>query len=640
MTDKKYTAADMVIDTLKNNGVEYVFGIPGAKIDYLFNALIDDGPELIVTRHEQNAAMMAQGIGRLTGKPGVVLVTSGPGVSNLTTGLLTATSEGDPVLALGGQVKRNDLLRLTHQSIDDAALLKYSSKYSEEVQDPESLSEVMTNAIRIATSGKNGASFISIPQDVISSPVESKAISLCQKPNLGVPSEQDINDLLRLTHQSIDNAALLKYSSKYSEEVQDPESLSEVMTNAIRIATSGKNGASFISIPQDVISSPVESKAISLCQKPNLGVPSEQDINDVIEAIKNASFPVLLAGMRSSSAEETNAIRKLVERTNLPVVETFQGAGVISRELENHFFGRVGLFRNQVGDELLRKSDLVVTIGYDPIEYEASNWNKELETQIINIDEVQAEITNYMQPKKELIGNIAKTIEMISEKVDEPFINQQHLDELEQLRTHIDEETGIKATHEEGILHPVEIIESMQKVLTDDTTVTVDVGSHYIWMARNFRSYNPRHLLFSNGMQTLGVALPWAISAALVRPNTQVVSVAGDGGFLFSSQDLETAVRKNLNIIQLIWNDGKYNMVEFQEEMKYKRSSGVDFGPVDFVKYAESFGAKGLRVTNQEELEAAIKEGYETDGPVLIDIPVNYKDNIKLSTNMLPDVFN
>lgn len=554
MTDKKYTAADMVIDTLKNNGVEYVFGIPGAKIDYLFNALIDDGPELIVTRHEQNAAMMAQGIGRLTGKPGVVLVTSGPGVSNLTTGLLTATSEGDPVLALGGQVKRNDLLRLTHQSID--------------------------------------------------------------------------------------NAALLKYSSKYSEEVQDPESLSEVMTNAIRIATSGKNGASFISIPQDVISSPVESKAISLCQKPSLGVPSEHDINDVIEAIKNASFPVLLAGMRSSSAEETNAIRKLVERTNLPVVETFQGAGVISRELENHFFGRVGLFRNQVGDELLRKSDLVITIGYDPIEYEASNWNKELDTQIINIDEVQAEITNYMQPKKELIGNIAKTIEMISDKVDEPFINQQHLDELEQLRTHIDEETGIKATHEEGILHPVEIIESMQKVLTDDTTVTVDVGSHYIWMARNFRSYNPRHLLFSNGMQTLGVALPWAISAALVRPNTQVVSVAGDGGFLFSSQDLETAVRKNLNIIQLIWNDGKYNMVEFQEEMKYKRSSGVDFGPVDFVKYAESFGAKGLRVTNQEELEAAIKEGYETDGPVLIDIPVNYKDNIKLSTNMLPDVFN
>ena len=554
MTKENYSAADMVIDTLKNNNVDYVFGIPGAKIDYLFNALEDDGPELIVTRHEQNAAMMAQGIGRLTGKPGVALVTSGPGVSNLTTGLLTATSEGDPVLAIGGQVKRNDLLRMTHQAVD--------------------------------------------------------------------------------------NASLLRSSTKYSAEVQDPESLSEVMTNAIRTATSGKNGASFISIPQDVIESPVTSKAIDLCEQPQLGVPNLEDIQDVIKAIKHAKFPVLLVGMRSSSEKETEAIRQLVAKSNLPVVETFQGAGVLNRELENHFFGRVGLFRNQVGDELLRKADLVVTIGYDPIEYEASNWNKELETEIIVIDEVQAEITNFLRPKKELIGNIAGTIQLLSENVHEPIINQSRLDDLERLRADVIEATGIKYTHEDGVMHPLEIIETMQNTLTDDTTVTVDVGSHYIWMARKFRSYNPRHLLFSNGMQTLGVALPWAIAAALVRPNTQVVSVAGDGGFLFSGQDLETAVRKKLNIIQLIWNDGKYNMVEFQEEVKYKRSAGVEFGPVDYVKYAESFGAKGLRVTSQAELEAALKEGYETDGPVLIDIPVNYKDNIKLSTNVLPDSLN
>lgn len=555
MAKENYSAADMVIDTLKNNNVDYVFGIPGAKIDYLFDALEDDGPELIVTRHEQNAAMMAQGIGRLTGKPGVALVTSGPGVSNLTTGLLTATSEGDPVLAIGGQVKRNDLLRLTHQAVD--------------------------------------------------------------------------------------NAALLKSSTKYSAEVQDPESLSEVMTNAIRTATSGKNGASFISIPQDVISSQVQNKAIDLPEKAHLGVPADEEVNEVLQAIKDAKFPVLLAGMRSSSEKETEAIRKFVEKTSLPVVETFQGAGVISRELENHFFGRVGLFRNQVGDELLRKADLVVAIGYDPIEYEASNWNKELDTEIISIDEVHAEITNYLRPKKELVGNIAGTIQMMSEKVSEPIIDQKHLDDLEELRANIIEATGIKYEHEDGILHPVEIINTMQKTLTDDTTVTVDVGSHYIWMARKFRSYNPRHLLFSNGMQTLGVALPWAIAAALVRPNTQVVSVAGDGGFLFSGQDLETAVRKKLNIIQLIWNDGKYNMVEFQEEMKYGRSSGVDFGPVDFVKYAESFGAKGYRVDSKEGFEATFKKALAEaeNGPVLIDIPINYKDNIKLGETILPDEF-
>ena len=554
MTNQNYTAADMVIDTLKHNHIKYVFGIPGAKIDYLFNALEDDGPELIVTRHEQNAAMMAQGIGRITGKPGVALVTSGPGVSNLTTGLLTATSEGDPVLAIGGQVKRNDLLRLTHQSID--------------------------------------------------------------------------------------NASLLRSSTKFSAEVQDPESLSEVMTNAMRTATSGKKGASFISIPQDVIQSPVKNKAIDLCEEPLLGVPQKEAIDEVIQKIKDAKFPVLLAGMRSSSEAETQSIRHLVEKSNLPVVETFQGAGVLSKALENHFFGRVGLFRNQVGDQLLKKADLVITIGYDPIEYEASYWNKELETDIINIDEVQAEITHHLHPVKELIGNIAETIELISNQIDAPIIDEHHLNDLERLRAEVIEASGIKCTHVDGVLHPLEIIETLQNTLTEDTTVTVDVGSHYIWMARKFRSYKPRHLLFSNGMQTLGVALPWAIAAALVRPNTQVVSVAGDGGFLFSGQDLETAVRKKLNIIQLIWNDGRYNMVEFQEEMKYHRASGVDFGPVDYVKYAESMGAKGIRVTTQEQLEAAIKEGYATEGPVLIDIPVNYKDNIKLSTNVLPDSIN
>lgn len=182
----------------KNNGVEYVFGIPGAKIDYLFNALEDDDIELVVTRHEQNAAMIAQGIGRLTGKPGVAITTSGPGVSNLTTGLLTATSEGDPVLAIGGQVKRNDLLRLTHQSIDNASLLRSSTKYSAEVQDPESLSEVITNAMRTATSGKNGASFISIPQDVISSPVKADAISLCQNHILVYLQNKKLMKWLRL----------------------------------------------------------------------------------------------------------------------------------------------------------------------------------------------------------------------------------------------------------------------------------------------------------------------------------------------------------------------------------------------------------------------------------------------------------
>lgn len=553
MADKVKQGSKTVVESLINHHVNYVFGIPGAKIDGVFNELEDGGPELIVTRHEQNAAFMAQAIGRITGEPGVVIATSGPGASNLATGLVTATAEGDPVLAIAGQVKRSDLLKLTHQSMN--------------------------------------------------------------------------------------NAALFQPITKYSAEIQDPETISEVIANAYRMAKSSKKGASFISIPQDVVDAPVKNAVIQPLRDPQLGSASALDIDYLAERIREAKLPVLLVGMRGSSEKETTTIRNLVEKTGLPVVETFQAAGVISRQLEEHFFGRVGLFRNQPGDMLLKRSDLVIAIGYDPIEYEARNWNAEKDARIIVIDETPAEIDPYMQPERELIGNISETLDLLTVSLEPQQVSVDAKEYLASLQEKLAARDIVESKSEEGILHPLEVINTLQAKVTDDMTVTVDVGSHYIWMARHFRSYEARHLLFSNGMQTLGVALPWAISAALVRPNTQIISVSGDGGFLFSAQDLETAVRKKLNIVHLIWNDGRYNMVEFQEIMKYQRSSGVNFGPVDFVKYAEAFGAKGLRVTNVEELDKALAEGFETEGPVIIDIPIDYRDNEKLGETILPDQF-
>ncbi|EGP4965183.1 TPA: acetolactate synthase AlsS [Enterococcus faecium] len=553
MAEKMKQGSKSVVESLINHHVDYVFGIPGAKIDGVFNELEDQGPELIVTRHEQNAAFMAQAIGRITGEPGVVIATSGPGASNLATGLVTATAEGDPVLAIAGQVKRSDLLKLTHQSMD--------------------------------------------------------------------------------------NAALFQPITKYSAEIQDPETISEVIANAYRMAKSSKKGASFISIPQDVVDAPVQGNVIKPLSDPKLGSASADDIRYLAERIREAKLPVLLVGMRGSSEKETLAIRQLVEKTALPVVETFQAAGVISRELEAHFFGRVGLFRNQPGDMLLKRSDLVIAIGYDPIEYEARNWNAEKDARIIVIDEAPAEIDPFMQPERELIGDISATLDLLTGSLEPQQVSEDAKEYLASLQAKLTERDIVQSKGEAGILHPLEVINTLQSKVTDDMTVTVDVGSHYIWMARHFRSYKPRHLLFSNGMQTLGVALPWAISAALVRPNTQIVSVSGDGGFLFSAQDLETAVRKKLNIVHLIWNDGHYNMVEFQEKMKYQRASGVDFGPVDFVKYAEAFGAKGIRATSVEKLEKALEEGFATEGPVIIDIPIDYRDNEKLGETILPDQF-
>lgn len=552
---KRY-GADAIIDSLVNHDVKYVFGVPGAKIDRVFERLEhptnEKAPQLIITRHEQNAAFMAQGIGRITGKPGVVLTTSGPGVSNLATGLVTATAEGDPVLAISGQVQRTDLLRLTHQSMDNVALLAPVTKYAAEVQEPENISEVIANAYQEAEAAKQGASFVSVPQDVTDSEVKTAPIAPMPAPVLGPAS-------------------------------------------------------------------PVESTLLA-------------------QRIKTAKLPVLLLGMRASDPETTKSIRNLVEETHLPVVETFQGAGIIPRELEDDFFGRVGLFRNQPGDQLLKHADLVITVGYDPIEYEPRNWNNEGDANIIVIDSMRAEVDKNFQPERELVGDISQTLDFLLPYMKGfklPESSREYLDGLQEKLKLRDEPPAV--TENQVTSHPLSIIQALQDRVTDDMTVSVDVGSFYIWMARHFRSYNPRHLLFSNGMQTLGVALPWAISAALVRPNTQIVSISGDGGFLFSSQDLETAVRLGLNIVHIIWNDGYYDMVKFQEELKYGKSAGVNFGSVDFVKYAESFGATGLRVEKAQDLEKVLDQAFATEGPVVVDIPVDYSDNKELGKQILED---
>ena len=393
--------AELVVDTLINEEVKHVFAIPGAKIDAVFDALVDRGPELIVVRHEQNAAFMAQAVGRLTGKPGVALVTSGPGVSNLATGLITANSEGDPVVAIGGQVKRSDLLKKTHQSMDNVGLLR---------------------------------------------PITKSAV-----------------------------------------EVGHQDSISEAITNAFRKAKEPKKGATFVSLPADVINENTSVKAIKRLKEPVLGIADPKHVRDLVEKIENAELPVLLLGMNASTKEATEAIRLLVAKTGIPVVEMFQAAGVISRGLVQHFYGRVGLFRNQPGDRLLHKADLIISIGYDPIEYDPVYWN-----------------TN--KPDIELIGDISATLKCIYEENPKVRISEENLSYLKELQEEIVKRDEPPKSKIEGRLHPLEIIQQTQNAVSDDTIVTCDIGSHGIWLARHFRSYEPRHLLFSNGMQTLGVA--------------------------------------------------------------------------------------------------------------------------------------
>lgn len=553
--EKKLYGSDIIIDSLKKHKIDMVFGIPGAKIDRLFQGLdgkdSDDAPKLIVTRHEQNAVFMAQAYGRLTGKTGVAIATSGPGVGNLTTGLMTANAEGDPVLAIGGQVQRKDLYRATHQRTPSKRLMA------------------------------------------------------------------------PITH--------------FSAEIQDPNNISETMSNAIEATQESRKGAAFISLPQDIDDAVVTETPLPYYAKPKMGPADSDDIAELAKLIKSSKLPVILVGQRVGDKHTTKALRNLLSNYSFPVVETYQAAGVISRELEERtYFGRIGLFRNQVGDQLLAKSDLVITVGYDPIEYEPRNWNKDAKLRIVNLDTVPAQIDNNFTPIMQLVGNIATSLKQLDEELNGFEYPANEIDLLKKFKHELDLDKEETDESNGKLNHPLAIVRALQKNVDDNTTVALDVGSHYIWMARHFRSYQPHHLLISNGMQTLGVGLPWAITAALLNPEKKAVAVVGDGGFMFSSVELSTAVQHHLNIVIVVWNDGgHYDMVRFQEEMKYQDSAGVNFGQVDLVKFAESFGATGLRVDDPSNLEETMKRAFSVEGPVVVDVPVDYSHNHELAKSLI-----
>lgn len=537
------TGAALLVQSLEAQGVEYVFGIPGAKIDKVFDVLRDSKIKTVVCRHEQNAAFIAGGIGRMTGKAGVTLVTSGPGCSNLVTGLATANSEGDPVVAIGGAVPIANRLKQIHQSMDTVNLFRPITKFSAEIDSPSTVSEVVANAFRAAESGRPGAAFISAPQDVM---------------------------------------------------------------------TGASDG--------DVLT-PVSPEL--------LGPADDESIKAAAAQINAAQRPVLLLGLLASQHRAAEAVRALLARTQIPVVCTFQGAGVVPREHFDCFGGRVGLFHNQPADRLLDDADVVISVGYDPVEYEPGLWNKGRRRELIHIDTVLADLDRNYRPGIELTGDIAATLRALSAQLERKSVSADApiLGEIARDRKLFAEQA---ATRNGAPVHPLRLVHELQNLLSDDITLCSDMGSFHIWLARYLYSFRPRQLLISNGQQTLGVGLPWAIAACLVRPRDKVLSISGDGGFLFSAGELETAVRLKCNLVHLVCIDGAYDMVRFQEIAKYGRDSGVEFGPVDVVRLAEAFGAKGMKIDEPAQLAPKLKEALATAGPVVVGIPVDYRDNHRL----------
>src|SRR5437588_1784826 len=402
-TRPQQTGAKLVVRALEAQGITHVFGIPGAKIDAVFNALADSKINTVVCRHEQNAAFIAGGIGRMTCKACVALVTSGPGVSNLATGLVTANSEGDPLVALGGAVAVADRLKSLHQTLD--------------------------------------------------------AVSLC------------------------------KPITKYSAEIDSPVATAEVLSAAFRAAESDRPGAAFVSLPMDIMTGAANCKPIRLTTPVAQGAAAKRSLSDAARLIDSAKSPVVLLGLMASKPKFSGAIRRLLTSTTFPIVGTFQAAGAISREEFAYFGGRVGQIANQPADALLDSGDLIITIGYDAVEYWPSNWNKNKDRPIVHIDVVPASIENDYSPAVELIGDIEETLTTLS-----PLLHRSHLaDESARLLQMIVQDRqrliAEAATKDGEPIHPLRLVSELQKILTPDVTVCSDMGSFSMYLRRFFFSF-------------------------------------------------------------------------------------------------------------------------------------------------------
>jgi acetolactate synthase-1/2/3 large subunit len=433
------------------------------------------------------------------------------------------------------------------------------------------------------------------------------------------------------THQSLLSVTLMRPVTKYAAEIVTPAQIGELVGEAVRAAETGRPGATFLSLPRDVGLAPCDVDLdLTFGRVPAAGTGATSESEKAAKILAASKKPTLLLGMQASDPRFSEQVRHFIAATGIPFVSTFQGPGEwAAGKNRNLFGGRIGLFKNQPGDRLLAASDCVMTIGYDPVEYDPEFWNDDPLRPIVAVDSVPARQDRHYLPVAELIGDIGASLAMLQKQAGVK-IDPAHLALGTAGRAEIDGVIAAGAKKGGFPVHPLRILHELTKVITEETTVALDVGSHYIWMNRYFSAQRARQILVSNGQQTLGVALPWAIATHLLRPGKPIISVSGDGGFMFSATELETAVRVGARFVHLVWDSGSYDMVAFQEQAHYGKTAGIELGHVDIPKFAESFGCRGVAIQDVAALGPALREGLASPVPFLIQIPVDYSENLSL----------
>lgn len=532
--------AELLVRCLENEGVQYVFGLPGEENLHVLEALRNSSIQFITTRHEQGAAFMADVYGRLTGKAGVCLSTLGPGATNLMTGVADANLDGAPLVAITGQVGTDRMHIESHQYLDLVAMFAPVTKWNAQIVRPSIAPEVVRKAFKLGQTEKPGAVHIDLPENIAAMPVT------------GAPLNKDKLEKTFASYQSINEAAAI---------------------------------------------------------------------------ISKAQHPLILVGNGAIRAHASAALTEFATRLNIPVANTFMGKGVIPYTHPLALWS-VGLQQRDYISCGFDRADLVIAVGYDLIEYSPKKWNAEGKIPIIHISATPAEVDSSYIPEVEVVGDISDSLYEIVRRADRQGKPDPYAIEL---RADIRADYEQYANDDGFPIKPQKLIYDLRQVMGPEDIVISDVGAHKMWIARHYHCDRPNTCLISNGFAAMGIAIPGAIAAKLVYPDRKIVAATGDGGFMMNCQELETALRVGTPFVTIIFNDGGYGLIEWKQQNHYGDSAFVHFGNPDFVKFAESMGLKGYRISSAAELIPTLKEALAQDVPSVIDCPVDYRENIRFS---------
>jgi acetolactate synthase-1/2/3 large subunit len=452
---------------------------------------------------------------------------------------------------------------------------------------------------------------------------------LDRAPLVALTGQSDLERMHKESHQYIDLLAILRPVVKWNARVSSPEIVPEVVRKAFKVAESEKPGSTHLELPEDVMSRPLDASPLPR-RAPVQPEPGMRELQRATEIIMAAENPVILAGNGAIRTHASRALRAFVHTTGIPVAETFMAKGLIDYE-DPHALGTVGLQSRDYEMAGFDDADVVITVGYDLVEHKPENWNPAQNKQIVVIDTVPAEIDEYFLPAVELVGDIAHVLARLAAGCSRTTAAPPQADRLRELTL-----GALRDGAGDGHfpMRPARVLADLREALGRTDLLVSDVGLHKLWIGRMFPAHEPGTVLIANGLAGMGFALPTAIAAKLVQPARHVVTVSGDGGFLMNCQELETAVRLRTPIVNIIWENQQFGSIVWKQDKKFGRHFGVDFGPTDFVKLAEAFGAAAWRCNDADDFSVKLRHALSLEVPSLIVVPIDYSIDVAISREL------